>query len=72
MIFKMKYMRSSGRGHVYCRLFSAPGEGQTFAALGNLTVRTAEFEDMRAAMPGVVFEEEPLDRHAAPPEGAQS
>lgn len=60
-VFKVKYMTAPGAGHVYCRVFSASREGTTFAALGNLTVRKGEeFEDLKAAFAGAVWEEEDL------------
>ena len=60
MLFKARYRPSQAHtGHVQCRVFISPAPNRTWATLGHLTVRVEEFESMRAAMSGVIFEPEP-------------
>lgn len=49
MIFRVRYMTTDFSPHVYCRVFAAERVGLTFAPLGNLTMRKAEFEEFREA-----------------------
>jgi len=42
IIFRVRYMTAPSIPHVYCRVFAAV-DGGTFAAMGSLTMRQAEF-----------------------------
>jgi hypothetical protein len=49
MIFRVRYMTADVIPHVYCQIFVSPSPDQTFASIGNLTMRKPEFEAFRAA-----------------------
>ena len=57
-VFKIKYLKTPGLRHVYCRLFASPSPNQTYASCGNFTVSTGEEWDcLQRAMSGVAFED---------------
>ncbi len=47
MVFRVRYMTADFIPHVYCRVFVASFATETFAPLGNLTMRKPEFEAFR-------------------------
>lgn len=54
-VFKIKYMTAPTAKHVYCRVFASSSPNETYAALGNLTIRKSEFEDFKRACSGTAF-----------------
>jgi hypothetical protein len=57
--FRVRYMTAPRLAHVYCRVFAAPGDGGTFASLGDLTMRKDEFDAFRSGFTAAEFIEEP-------------
>lgn len=58
MIFRVKHMTAEAIPHVYCRVFVSPAAGQTFAGVGSLTMRKAEFEEFRKGFKAEFVEED--------------
>ena len=57
-VFRARYKTADGIPHVYLRFFASPSPNQTYAALGNLTLRKSEFEDFKRACSGIPFIED--------------
>ena len=54
--FRVRYMSEPHIPHVYCRVFVAT-DGGTYASLGSLILRSAEFEAFKAAFRAEFIEE---------------
>lgn len=48
-VFRVRYMTTETVPHVYCHVYAAPAPNLTFASLGLLTLRKAEFAAFRLA-----------------------
>lgn len=59
-VFRIRYTKLGK--HYHCRVFSARGLNQTFAKNGDLVFDDEEFENVKAAMPGVEFIDEGEER----------
>lgn len=46
IVFRVRYMDVPQSPHIYCRVFVAINGG-TYASTGNLTMRRAEFNELR-------------------------
>lgn len=55
-IFKVQYMSAPGVPHVYCQLFVTNREGTTWQLSGNFTLRTVEFNNLKAELSSRLFQ----------------
>jgi hypothetical protein len=55
-IFKVQYMKAPGVPHVYCQLFVTNEPGTTWQLSGNFTLRTVEFNNLKAELNSRLFQ----------------